>query len=248
MKSLSTLPTLVALAATSFTCGFAESLDATEIYGVGLDQVGIELMLADQLAEAVADLGAAVVSVPSIDRLGWEFLRLAGGESRFGKGADFLDRADADAVGLPQGPVDRSSLGNTHLSAMDQRRDVGRIGIAVADETLACAGFEYRRLEGPARSLSVAELGDRFNVNSGTARSPRRDADESFFAIAEMVSPTNVESKGRVTKSVSSFDPRRCVRPRGTQGGMFIEAIFGRLHCPELTTNREDDCIRQHQE
>jgi hypothetical protein len=39
--------------------GFAESLGAAEIDGVGLDQVGIELMLADQLAEAVAGLGAA---------------------------------------------------------------------------------------------------------------------------------------------------------------------------------------------
>ena len=57
MKSLSTLLTLVALAATSFTCGFAESLGAAEIDGVGLHQVGIELVLADQLAETVADLG-----------------------------------------------------------------------------------------------------------------------------------------------------------------------------------------------
>ena len=37
---------------------------------VGLDQVGIELMLADQLAETVADLGSAVISVLSIDRPG----------------------------------------------------------------------------------------------------------------------------------------------------------------------------------
>jgi len=34
--------------------GFAEGLGAAEVDGVGLDQVGIELMLADQLAEAVA--------------------------------------------------------------------------------------------------------------------------------------------------------------------------------------------------
>jgi len=35
---------------------------SAEINRVGLDQVGIELVLADQLAEAVADLGTAVVS------------------------------------------------------------------------------------------------------------------------------------------------------------------------------------------
>jgi hypothetical protein len=54
--------------------GFAQGLSATKIDGVGLDQVGIELMLADQLAEAVADFGTAVVSVLAIDRLGWELL------------------------------------------------------------------------------------------------------------------------------------------------------------------------------
>ena len=44
--------------------------------GVGLDQVGIKLVLGDELAEAVADLGSTVVSVLAIDRLGWELLRL----------------------------------------------------------------------------------------------------------------------------------------------------------------------------
>jgi hypothetical protein len=43
--------------------GFAEGLGAAEIDGVGLHEVGIELVLADQLAEAVADFGASVVSV-----------------------------------------------------------------------------------------------------------------------------------------------------------------------------------------
>jgi hypothetical protein len=64
-------------------------------------------MLADQLAEAVANLRAAVVA---IHRLGRKLLRLPRGRSRFGKRADLLDRADADAVGLAQGPVDRPGL------------------------------------------------------------------------------------------------------------------------------------------
>jgi hypothetical protein len=64
-------------------------------------------VLADQLAEAIADLGATTVPV---DRLGRELLRLPRGWSRFGKRADLLDRADADAVGLAQGPVDRPGL------------------------------------------------------------------------------------------------------------------------------------------
>jgi len=63
--------------------GFAEGFGATEIDSVRLDQVGIELMLTDQLAQAVADSGPALVSVLAIDRLGWELLRLPG--SNFGR-------------------------------------------------------------------------------------------------------------------------------------------------------------------
>ena len=47
-----------------FAGGIAQGLDAAEIGGVGLDQVGIELMLADDLAEAVANCGAAMVPLP----------------------------------------------------------------------------------------------------------------------------------------------------------------------------------------
>jgi hypothetical protein len=46
-----------------FAGGIAKRLDATEVGGVGLDQVGIELTLADELAKAVANFRAAVVSV-----------------------------------------------------------------------------------------------------------------------------------------------------------------------------------------
>ena len=52
------------------TGGFAEGFGAAEIDGVGLDQVGIELMLPDQLAETVADFGTAVVSAISVSGLG----------------------------------------------------------------------------------------------------------------------------------------------------------------------------------
>jgi len=40
---------------------------------VGLDAVRIELMLADQLSEAIADLGSTVVSVVTVSRLGGGF-------------------------------------------------------------------------------------------------------------------------------------------------------------------------------
>jgi hypothetical protein len=53
----------------------------------------------------------------------------------------------------------------------------------------------------------------------------RRDAAESFFAIAEMVSPTNVGPKGGFTWRVSSFDP--FLKPRHLTGC----CMTGRLYC-----------------
>jgi len=53
--------------------GFAEGLGAAEIDGAGLDEVGIELVLSDQLTEAVADLGSAVVSILPLTAWGGSF-------------------------------------------------------------------------------------------------------------------------------------------------------------------------------
>jgi hypothetical protein len=60
--------------------GFAQSLSAAEIGGVGLDQNGIQLVLPSNMAEAVAELGATVVPVGRLR----ELLRLRGGLSWFG--------------------------------------------------------------------------------------------------------------------------------------------------------------------
>ena len=62
--------------------GITKRLDATEIGSIGLDEVGIELVLSNQLAEAVANLRATVVSVRRLRR---ELLRLSGGLSRSAK-------------------------------------------------------------------------------------------------------------------------------------------------------------------
>ena len=64
--------------------GFSQGLGAAEIDGIGLHQFGIELVLADDLAEPVADLGATVVAV-AIGMVGRKLLRLSGGRSRFGR-------------------------------------------------------------------------------------------------------------------------------------------------------------------
>jgi len=110
-------------------------------------------MLADELAQTVAHLGSTVVSVLAIDGLGRELLRLPGGRSRFGERADFLDRTDTDAIGLAQGPVDRPCLGHAHFGAVDQRRNIGGIGIAVADEAFASTSGVNGRSKTSVRSL-----------------------------------------------------------------------------------------------
>jgi hypothetical protein len=48
--------------------------------------------------------------------------------------AEFLDRTEPDAIGFAEGAIDGTSLGDSHLGTVDQGRDVGRIGISVADE------------------------------------------------------------------------------------------------------------------
>ena len=45
------------------TLRFTQSFDSAIIRGVGLHQVGIELVLADDLAQTIADLWTAVVPV-----------------------------------------------------------------------------------------------------------------------------------------------------------------------------------------
>ena len=83
-----------------FAGAFAKGLGSAEIDRVRFDEVSVELVLADQLAEAVADFGTAVVPVLSVDRLGRKLLRLSRGGNWFGERADLFDRADADAVGF----------------------------------------------------------------------------------------------------------------------------------------------------
>src|SRR5438094_10416800 len=102
-------------------------------------------MLADKLAEAVAYFGPAIISVYW---LRW-FPRLGG---RYNSGAQFLDRADADPVRLPQSAIDRASFGHSHFSAANHGRNGGWVGITVANKTFAGSRFVNCGFEDPART------------------------------------------------------------------------------------------------
>jgi hypothetical protein len=114
--------------------GLTKSFDSAEVSCVRLDQGGVELMLANDLAEVVTDRATAVVPV---GRLWGKFPRLGRGRRRLREGTNLLDGADADSVGFPQSSVDSSSFGNAHFRTMDKEGNIGRIGIAVADEAYA---------------------------------------------------------------------------------------------------------------
>src|ERR1019366_322684 len=113
--------------------GVAQRLDAAEVRCVGLHQVRIELMVADNLAKAITHLRSAVVP---IDWLRRQLLRLWGRLRWFGEGPDFLNGTDADPVSLTEGTIDGSRFGHTHFGAVDKKRNIGRIGIAVAYEAV----------------------------------------------------------------------------------------------------------------
>jgi hypothetical protein len=118
------------------TGSIAKGLHSAEVGGVGLDQVGIELILADELAESVA---YGTTAVP-VGRLRRQLLRLRRCLAlSFGR-ADLLDLADADAVGLAQSAVDGACFGHAHFCALDKKRDIGRVGISVPNKAGGALG------------------------------------------------------------------------------------------------------------
>ena len=62
-----------------FTLRFTQSFDSAKIRSIRLHQVGIELVLPDDLAQAIADLWASVVPVSrlrrELARLSWRLRR-----------------------------------------------------------------------------------------------------------------------------------------------------------------------------
>ena len=73
-----------------FPAGLSECLGAAEVDGVGLYEFGVELVLADDLAEAVTDLGASAGAMAVTIHL----RKLLAGVRNC---PDFLDRAETDS-------------------------------------------------------------------------------------------------------------------------------------------------------
>ena len=70
---------------------------------------------------------------------------------------EFLDRAEADAVGLAEGAVDGARFCDPHLRAVDRGRYVGGVGVAVSDEAARARTLIHGRLKDPSGDARIAE-------------------------------------------------------------------------------------------
>jgi hypothetical protein len=113
---------------------FFERTGAAVVHGISLDECRIELVLAYQLAQTVADPRAAIAIPSGLARLRWPPARLSQRFCIAITNSEFLDRAEADAVGFAECPVYRTGLGHAHLGATNEERDIRGVGITVADE------------------------------------------------------------------------------------------------------------------
>jgi hypothetical protein len=77
---------------------------------------------------------------------------------RFGKGPDFLNRADADAVSFSESAVHSTGFRDSHFGAVNQSRNIGRIGVAIAYEAATPSGFVNRGSKGVTASCLIRQL------------------------------------------------------------------------------------------
>src|SRR5438876_7235122 len=145
--------------------GVTQRLGAAEVDGIALHQVGIELVLANDLAKPIADLWAAAVSAR---RLRWELARLMPRLRGMGSRSDFIDRADADTVCLAQCTVDCTGLSNSQFCAVHEWRNIGGIGITETHESLARSRLVDDSFECPAEHRWFTEIPNRFCVHTPT--------------------------------------------------------------------------------
>src|SRR5713226_515022 len=91
------------------------------------------------------------------------------GAREMGSRPELLDRAETDSVSLPQGSINGSRFGDAHFSPLDQARNVGRVGVAVTDETFRTGRLVDCRFEDPTTSNWITEVADLLDPNAVTA-------------------------------------------------------------------------------
>jgi hypothetical protein len=113
-------------------------------------------MLADQKTKAIAEARVPILMTMVIGS-GWASLRIRR-TKRLRFPPKLFDRAEADAVSLPESTVDGRRLGHAHLGAPNQRRNVRWARVAIAHIGVGAHGFVDRRLKDPLTQFGFAKF------------------------------------------------------------------------------------------
>ena len=100
------------------SAGISQGGGTAAVSCVGLHEARVELVLADQQAEAVAEARLAVVVAITSVRGDFGLISQFGCLGS-GRPAELLDRTEPDALGLTEGAVDGAGFSDAHLGAMD---------------------------------------------------------------------------------------------------------------------------------
>jgi hypothetical protein len=98
---------------------FLERTGAAVVDGVSFDEFGFELVLADELAQAITDAGATGAVSVAIAGLRRPFIRFEEWFAVAIANSEFFHGAEADSVRLAESTIDSPSLGDSHLGATD---------------------------------------------------------------------------------------------------------------------------------
>ena len=110
--------------------GIVKGRSPAIIGGISFDQSGIELVLANQKAEAIAETRRGGMAIAVCSRSGGS---IPAGLSRgyFRRPAEFFDGAEPDTIGFSKSAIDGTGLGDAHFGTTNERRDIGGIGVAM---------------------------------------------------------------------------------------------------------------------
>jgi hypothetical protein len=101
------------------SAGIVKSGSSTIIGGVGFHQSGIELMLSNQQAEAVAETRRGGMAVAVCSRSGGSIPAGLSGWY-FRRPAELLDGAETNAIGFSKRSIDRTGLGDAHFGPANE--------------------------------------------------------------------------------------------------------------------------------
>ena len=87
----------------------------------------------------------------------------------FGEGPDLFDRADADAVSLSQGAIDGPGFSHSHFGTVDKERDIGRVGVTIADKAGRVLGRINRCFQDKSTRSGITKRIDGLNLDTAAS-------------------------------------------------------------------------------